>query len=72
MDGERPRTRGTTAFIRAARTKRTPYAVRSVRPDGVAGEARSRGDARAVAPFVTPAVGAADEPLGDMGGVIRA
>ncbi len=41
MDGERPRTRRTTTFIRA------------------------------VAPFVTPAVGAVHEPFGDMGGVIR-
>jgi hypothetical protein len=37
----------------------------------VAGEARSRGDIRAVAPFIAPAVGAAHKPLMDMGGLIR-
>ena len=37
----------------------------------VAGEALSRGDIRAVAPFIAPAVGAAHETSGDMGGLVR-
>jgi hypothetical protein len=55
-----------------------PLAVLAIGPqtapqvvDGSLEIARSRGDVRAIAPFIAPAVGAAYKPLRDMGGLIR-